>query len=1188
MKNKQLWLTRALAGLVLTLLGMSESALAAGGYTYTLVRPFLPNGPSIPSTEILCDYALNDLNQVAYLTYQSQVGPSSTTNQLFVHFWDPNPTSATYGDKVIYTATDIVTNIGVTYSGTTPACGGVGGYAQEIAVNSAGQVSLEVVFPGPSGSFQDYGFVLLDAIKSTALVPVILATVPQPTTNVEIAGLGLSAAGTRSFYAVDSANTLLSDLGTVAANSVVTSAPFPWTPYPTTWNGSAGLEHPTPAINAPGQVSLLVRNSSTGAPTILDLAPAGTSVTATPYGDSTWSISGALALNTRGDAAFLTQAYTGGLFRVVVAPANRSLSPLVVTDGITMPNSSAARAISLSDSNEITFAAIDTSISLGVGLPSIWSVAAGGVPVGMFSAWDPAFFVYTLGQTIPTNLTVCGSSVVCSGNSANWINGGQTPPYNEVTANKFGVGLFYVILNQPSTATTGALVIAQPTAGLRPSFPAPPDNQDGTSGLMTFSAPCAAFYSRTSGPSGTGSFLTPALTFGPYTGPCYLDPPVASGYALTAAAGADNFQSVIIPAPLPGGQSAFTINYQTTTGPTSAPISAGQTYTFPSGGVPAFSITGINASEALSPTNTSAFELGLTWVNKGVLPTGLTMLPLVDTGPTITNSIAGTLGTNGWYTSDVTVTWTVTDTASPITSQTGCTTTVISTDTLGQTLTCSATSAGGTTTQSVTIKRDTVPPVVVGTLAPLANANGWNNTNVTAHFTGTDATSGFGSCTADQLLTTEAAGQMASGTCTDLAGNTSAVLTLSGINIDKTAPTVTASRSPLPGTGGWNNTPVTVSVTGTDSLSGVAANGCSAPVTLSTDGAGQMGSGSCTDRAGNSASASISGINIDRTPPTAKATTTPAPNTAGWNNTNVTVSFTGTDSLTGSGVASCTPNIVIGVEGAGVNASGTCTDVAGNVSAAATATLNIDKTAPTATISSPVNGASISAGTVIAASYSCSDNLSGVPATQCVGTVANGTPIDTTGSGVKTFTVVPTDLAGNTGAPAAASYTVTTGTGDTTPPVIQPVVTGTLGNNGWYTSKVTLTWLVTDPESAIKSINGCGATSVINDTIGKSFTCTATSGGGTSSVSVTIKKDANAPNIRIQVPREEESVYHLHQVVDASYSCSDAVSGVASCTGTVPSGSPLDTSTTGIKTLTVNAVDNAGNAKSASARYRVR
>jgi hypothetical protein len=86
-------------------------------------------------------------------------------------------------------------------------------------------------------------------------------------------------------------------------------------------------------------------------------------------------------------------------------------------------------------------------------------------------------------------------------------------------------------------------------------------------------------------------------------------------------------------------------------------------------------------------------------------------------------------------------------------------------------------------------------------------------------------------------------------------------------------------------------------------------------------------------------------INIDKIPPTASASASPEPNADGWYNTDVTVSFTGTDAL--SGTDTCTSPIVLSHEGLGQSASGTCTDKAGNTSDTATISgINIDKIPP--------------------------------------------------------------------------------------------------------------------------------------------------------------------------------------------------------------------------------------------------
>jgi hypothetical protein len=88
-----------------------------------------------------------------------------------------------------------------------------------------------------------------------------------------------------------------------------------------------------------------------------------------------------------------------------------------------------------------------------------------------------------------------------------------------------------------------------------------------------------------------------------------------------------------------------------------------------------------------------------------------------DTAPDIEPSVSGTLGDGGWYTSDVSVSWTVTDAESEVTSTTGCDATTVTADTTGVTFTCEATSAGGTSSRSVTIKRDTAAPAVTSVTA---------------------------------------------------------------------------------------------------------------------------------------------------------------------------------------------------------------------------------------------------------------------------------------------------------------------------------------------------------------------------------------------------------------------------------------------------------------------------------------
>src|SRR5206468_2643069 len=95
----------------------------------------------------------------------------------------------------------------------------------------------------------------------------------------------------------------------------------------------------------------------------------------------------------------------------------------------------------------------------------------------------------------------------------------------------------------------------------------------------------------------------------------------------------------------------------------------------------------------------------------------------------------------------------------------------------------------------------------------------------------------------------------------------------------------------------------------------------------------------------------------------------------------------------------------------------------------------------------------------------------------------------------------------------AVTIAATVGTAtDTTRPLVVPTVAGILGANGWYTSNVTVTWDVTDPESGIASSAGCTPTSLTVDTGGTAVTCSATNGAGLrQSASVTVKIDKTSP-----------------------------------------------------------------------------
>ncbi|MCX5589140.1 OmpL47-type beta-barrel domain-containing protein [Streptomyces erythrochromogenes] len=99
------------------------------------------------------------------------------------------------------------------------------------------------------------------------------------------------------------------------------------------------------------------------------------------------------------------------------------------------------------------------------------------------------------------------------------------------------------------------------------------------------------------------------------------------------------------------------------------------------------------------------------------------------------------------------------------------------------------------------------------------------------------------------------------------------------------------------------------------------------------------------------------------------------------------------------------------------------------------------------------------------------------------------------------------------------------------------------------------------------------------------YTATDNAGNTSAPQTITVRLDTAGPTITIVRPAA--GTYLYRQPVTASYSCTDAISGVASCVGTVPNGSPINTSTLGQRTFTVNATDNATNPSTRSVTYNV-
>ena len=374
---------------------------------------------------------------------------------------------------------------------------------------------------------------------------------------------------------------------------------------------------------------------------------------------------------------------------------------------------------------------------------------------------------------------------------------------------------------------------------------------------------------------------------------------------------------------------------------------------------------------------------------------------------------------------------------------------------------------------------DTTPPTITAQAAPPANANHWNNTTVTVSFTCADSGSGIATCPAPVVVTAEGANQSVSGTAIDKAGNkATASVTL---NIDKTAPVVTATSAPPANADGWNREPVVVAFAATDALSGVAPGTLTAPVALSTDGANLSATGHAQDLAGNTGSATINGIKIDQINPTITAALSPAPNANGIVAPPVTVHFTCDDA--GSGIASCPPDQIITAPGPHAGITGTATDRAGNTASTTTPPFTIQTGTPT--ITSTVSPAPNAAGwnnTPVTVHFVCSQN--GQPLAGCPEDVV----VSTEGASQIVAGTI-TDAAGNAVATTSVTLSV-----DLTPPAL----TFARSNGDTVTvSTLSINGNTGDPLSGIASVTCNDAPAVV---LGVQFQCEATLTPGPNSI----------------------------------------------------------------------------------------
>jgi hypothetical protein len=465
------------------------------------------------------------------------------------------------------------------------------------------------------------------------------------------------------------------------------------------------------------------------------------------------------------------------------------------------------------------------------------------------------------------------------------------------------------------------------------------------------------------------------------------------------------------------------------------------------------------------------------------------------TGPVITPTVTSAGSANGWHRSDVTVSFTVTDPESFVSSRTGCDTRLVQTE--GTTVvTCEAASLGGASTLSVSVRRDTTPPTVNWTTpTPAANAAGWYSVSPSYGFTAADALSGVNATSGTAPVMGEGANLRAHVLVADVAGNEAEYLS-PGVNVDRTAPSLTFLYSALANANGWWRSSVNVTPWCVDPLSGVAD--CGAEQLLTTEGT-HVVTRSISDRAGNSTTAS-STVRIDLTPPQVAPSLVTTPGNNGWYR-SASATFTAIDQE--SGLAGAPTQQFVFPDGTGLTRTATFIDRAGNQSTRSIGPLNVDGTAPV---------------------------------------IVFGTP--------------------------------------------HSAVSGGTGANGWFTASVVIPYTVSDTASGSNSTGAVVISEEGANAQTRLVTASDPAGNSTSATSPAVRIDKSAPLLTFAFSAGA-GPFAIGQPVSLSFSCTDPQSGIGNCTGDLPTGSEIDTSTSGLHTIALRAVNAAGLETTMAATYAV-
>ncbi|HEX4744025.1 MAG TPA: hypothetical protein VFW12_05070 [Candidatus Limnocylindria bacterium] len=427
------------------------------------------------------------------------------------------------------------------------------------------------------------------------------------------------------------------------------------------------------------------------------------------------------------------------------------------------------------------------------------------------------------------------------------------------------------------------------------------------------------------------------------------------------------------------------------------------------------------------------------------------------TAPVVSATASRPPDLNGWYSADLTLTWGCADLGVVVTGCTVAAPVSVLVSAQGDLLHSKTAQdgVGNVGTGTIRVKLDKTAPTVTAT----ATANGLpyvpgalTRHDVVVTFSCADNAGGSGIATCPAPLTVTSATPLVSATGTDLAGNVSAPATFGPIVIDNIPPTIAAAVDRGPDHNGWYTAPVTVTFTcSPDALA------CPSPSEIATDGADQSRSGTAADLAGNTSTATASGIDIDQQAPTISASVTPPANAHGWRNAPVSVTFACADQAGLSGIESCLGAATLG-EGADQAVSGTATDVAGNTASLVVSDIDVDLTKP-GIAASPDRGANADGwyNADVTVTFACADALSGIDLCPAAVTRGHG--------GGQVVAGVARDRAGN-----EESASVTLDIDTVAPSLVAFAPSGDPADGGRFALQATIAITGTDDLSGVRSV----------------------------------------------------------------------------------------------------------------------